>query len=949
MASTISILIKAKDSASAAFSGVAQQAEGLGKKLDAAGSKMMAAGQKMTAFVTLPIVAGMGAAIHAASDLNETVSKTGVVFGDQAAEITKFADGAAKSLGLSKRAAMDAAATFGILGKQAGLSGTGVSKFSLEMTTLTSDLASFYNAKPEEAITAIGAAFRGESEPARRFGINLSVATIQARALSDGIVKAEVDTLKLSTAQEAVEKATRKHAEAIKAHGASSVQASDAARDMEQAEGKLAIVMEGKVPILTNEQKLLATRAEILAQASVANGDFARTSEGVANQERITAAMAENTAASFGQVLQPAYNALMDVVQKVMGWFDKLTDSQKRWIVIAAGVAAAAGPLITIFGAVATVIGAIGIPAALVIAALVALAAAAVYAYTHFEGFRDVVDKVVSWLRTNVPAGLTVVRNALTSAVASMSAAWDRWGDDIISTARSAWNLIAPIVSGALNTIKGIISTILAVIRGDWSGAWNALKSTVSSAWSTIIASVRAQVTLMLAAAKAVFDQIVTGAEQSLPMLLAFVKTIPAKIVAALGNVGSLLLDAGKQLMQGFMNGIKSMAGAVADAAKSAASGAVSGVKSFLGIRSPSRVFYEIGWNVGEGLANGIKAKTPAAIAAAKKMAEDAARAAQEAVSVITGAASAGRSLVSAQQGVGNAEEDLAIVRAKQATIGGRIAAAEAKLTKAREEATKVTASEQVAIDRARAALKKAEEQYGNGEISVSELTVAQEELQRAIDASTADTQDVTQAEQELARLRDEETSLTDELRTAEDRLRDARDQLTDAMLRGYEAGNKVNEGGSTMAGLFAQIASQAGLSTQQIEALTAAINAIPTSKTVTITTVTQAPGPDYGGGTDNGDGSGGTGTAPGHGGAYATGGYFRARRGGYLGLIGEGRANEVLAPEPVLRDIVRQEGGGGGDTYVFNLNGTPNADQFIDELRRKGFIRPDGNVVVSR
>jgi phage-related protein len=947
MASTISILINAKDRASAAFSGVAQQAEGLGKKLDAAGGKMMAAGQKMTAFVTLPIVAGMAKAIHSASDLNETVSKTGVVFGDQAAEITKFADGAAKSLGLSKRAAMDAASTFGILGKQAGLSSGGVSKFGIEMTTLTSDLASFYNAKPEEAITAIGAAFRGESEPARRFGINLSVATIQARALSEGIVKAEVDTLKLSTAQEAVEKATRKHAEAIKAHGATSVQASDAARDMEQAESKLAIVMEGKVPILTNEQKLLATRAEILAQSSVANGDFARTSEGVANQERITAAMAENTAASFGQVLQPAYNAMMDVVQKVMGWFDKLTDSQKRWIVIAAGVAAAAGPVLTILGAIVTVVGALLSPIGLVIAALALLAAGAVYAYTHFEGFRRVVDEVVSWLRTNVPAGLTVVRNALTSAVASMKAAWDRWGDDIISTARSAWNLISPIVSGALNTIKGIISTILAVIRGDWSGAWNALKSTVSAAWSTIVAGVRAQVTLMLAAAKAVFDQLVAGAEQALPALLAFVKSIPGKIVAALGNVGSLLLDAGKQLMQGFVNGIKSMAGAAADAAKSAASGAVSGVKGLLGIHSPSRVFYEIGWNVGEGLANGIKAKTPAAIAAAKKMAEDAARAAQEAVSVITGAASAGRSLVSAQRGVGNAEEDLAVVRAKQATIGGRIAAAEAKLAKAREEATKVTASEQVAIDRARASLKKAEEQYNDGEISVSELTVAQEELQRALDASTADTQDVTQAESELARLRDEEAGLADELRTAEDRLRDARDQLTDAMLRGYEAGNKVNEGGSTMVGLFMQIAQAAGLSTQQIDALTAAINAIPTSKTVTITTVTQ--GPNYGGGTDNGDGTGGTGTAPGHGGAYATGGYFRARRGGYLGLIGEGRANEVLAPEPVLRDIVRQEAGGGGDTYVFQLNGTPNADQFIDALRRKGFIRPGGEVVISR
>lgn len=110
------------------------------------------------------------------------------------------------------------------------------------------------------------------------------------------------------------------------------------------------------------------------------------------------------------------------------------------------------------------------------------------------------------------------------------------------------------------------------------------------------------------------------------------------------------------------------------------------------------------------------------------------------------------------------------------------------------------------------------------------------------------------------------------------------------------------------------------------------------------------ATGPVYGGGSDNGDGTGGTGRI-GRGGAYATGGYFRSRPGGYLGVIGEGRESEVLAPEPVLRSIVRQESGSG---LTIQIMGNVYSDRdlnrsIIDALRRAGAVRPDGSVVLTR
>lgn len=196
------------------------------------------------------VVSFVSDSVNAARDINETVSKVGVIFGDQAAEIEKFANSAATSLGLSRQAAMDGASTFAVFGKSAGLAGGDLTKFSTDLTGLSSDLASFYNTSPEEAITAIGAALRGESEPIRKYGILLDDASLRQKALEMGIV---------STTKSA----------------------------------------------LTPQQRVLAAQALILKQTGDAQGDFARTSGGLANQQRILAAQVQNVKTVFGQALLP--------------------------------------------------------------------------------------------------------------------------------------------------------------------------------------------------------------------------------------------------------------------------------------------------------------------------------------------------------------------------------------------------------------------------------------------------------------------------------------------------------------------------------------------------------------------------------------------------------------------------------------------------------------------
>ena len=198
-------------------------------------------------------------AVKSASDLSETIAKTGEIFGDSAQEVEAFAATAAKRLGQTKQQALDAASTFAIFGRSAGLAGKDLVKFSTDFTGLASDLASFNNTSPEDAINAIGSALRGEAEPLRRYGVLLNDATLKQEAMNMGIYDGT---------------------------GA-----------------------------LSAQQKVLAAQQVILKQTGDAQGDFARTSGGLANQQRILTAQIENTKAMLGEALLPT-------VLKVVAFFN---------------------------------------------------------------------------------------------------------------------------------------------------------------------------------------------------------------------------------------------------------------------------------------------------------------------------------------------------------------------------------------------------------------------------------------------------------------------------------------------------------------------------------------------------------------------------------------------------------------------------------------------------
>ena len=388
----------------------------MGKATKAAGAVGLALGGVLAV--------GAVKAVKDASNLNEQINKTNVVFGKSGKNINKWATGLAKNFGLSTRAALESAGTFGNMLVPMGFARKRAADLSKNMVQLAGDMASFNNASPEDVLEAMRSGLAGEIEPLRKFGIFLSQDRIKAEALASGIVKSNVSLADLHMRQVAVRQSQADLTEAQSKYGKGSLEVATAQAHLEYAEQKLHLVLAGKVPTLTAAQKAQATYNIITKDTTAAQGDFARTSGSLANQQRILKAEMENVSAELGTKLLPIMTKLMGLVIRVIGYF---AENKKQAKLLAGALVVLAAALTTAAAAqTAMNLAVLANPYVAATVAILALAAGVGLLYLKFKQLRPFIEFFLETI-VGLPLPLRLLitlTGGLTNTVQSLWRAW---------------------------------------------------------------------------------------------------------------------------------------------------------------------------------------------------------------------------------------------------------------------------------------------------------------------------------------------------------------------------------------------------------------------------------------------------------------------------------------------------------------------------------------------
>lgn len=262
------------------------------KALKSTATSMQNIGTNLSVGVTAPLAIMGSAAFKMASDYEESLNKVRVAFGNSAGDVEAFSKTTLQRIGLASGSALEMASLFGDMATSMGISQKDAAGLSTSLVTLAGDLSSFKNISISEAQTALSGIFTGETESLKRLGVVMLDSTLQAFALTQGITKQYKE--------------------------------------------------------FTQAEKVQLRYAYVMNATKNAQGDFANTSGGAANQMRIFQESVKQLGQSFGTVLLPIITPIIKKVNEMLQSFQNLTSGQKNTILAFAGIAAAIGPLFLI-------------------------------------------------------------------------------------------------------------------------------------------------------------------------------------------------------------------------------------------------------------------------------------------------------------------------------------------------------------------------------------------------------------------------------------------------------------------------------------------------------------------------------------------------------------------------------------------------------------------------
>lgn len=203
--------------------------------------------------------------LNLGSDLAEVQNVVDVTFGELNSEVNKFAENAIEKFGLGQTVAKQYTGTFGAMAKAFDFNNQAALEMSETLTGLVGDVASFYNLSSDLAYTKLKSVFTGETETLKDLGVVMTQNALDQYALANGY---------------------------------------------------------GKTTSKMSEQEKVALRYKfVLDKLSVAQGDFARTSDSWANQTRVLSLRFNELKATLGQgfinIFTPIVKGINSVIARL--------------------------------------------------------------------------------------------------------------------------------------------------------------------------------------------------------------------------------------------------------------------------------------------------------------------------------------------------------------------------------------------------------------------------------------------------------------------------------------------------------------------------------------------------------------------------------------------------------------------------------------------------------
>lgn len=216
---------------------------------------------------------GLKSAMDYSSNLTEVQNVVDVGFGKYKSKIEDLAKTSIQDYGMSELTEKQIAGRFQAMGAAVGFSQKKMSGMSVELTKLSADMASFYNEDQEKVAKSMQSVFTGTTQPLRKYGIDLTQATLEEWAHKQGV---EADM-----------------------------------KSMSQAE------------------KTMLRYQYVISQTGAAQGDFARTSNTWANQTRMLKQNFQQLGSTIGQIAINAFKPFVKAMNSTLVQLDKFAKSAR--------------------------------------------------------------------------------------------------------------------------------------------------------------------------------------------------------------------------------------------------------------------------------------------------------------------------------------------------------------------------------------------------------------------------------------------------------------------------------------------------------------------------------------------------------------------------------------------------------------------------------------------